>query len=309
MIPVVVIQGPTAIGKSSLAMQLAKAFQTEIISADSRQVYKFLDIGTAKPSREERENIVHHLVDIITPDEKYSAGEFCKIASQLIEKLHRQNKLPLVCGGTMFYLKALQDGIFQAPTIPDHIRNKLREVAEIKGSEYLHEKLKKIDPDSAARANSKDANRIIRALEVFEYTGKTITQLWKENPPPKNNFRFFNILLQEDRKKLYHRINQRVDEMVKSGLMDEFQNLIKMGYNEKSPGLNTLGYKELFACLHNEKQFFECVEEIKQHTRNYAKRQLTWYRRTLFDLTLPVSDITFYPIVERIKKFVESEQE
>ncbi|MCF7792689.1 MAG: tRNA (adenosine(37)-N6)-dimethylallyltransferase MiaA [Candidatus Cloacimonetes bacterium] len=305
MIPVVVIQGPTAVGKSQLAMQLAAEFKTDIISADSRQVYKYLNIGTAKPSLQEQKTVKHHIINIIEPNQEYSAGDFARDASECIKSLHRIRKLPIVCGGTMFYIKALQEGIFKAPNIPRKIRKELQKIAEEKGSEFLHDKLKQVDPDSAERANPNDANRIIRALEVFEHTGKTITQLWQENPAGKNDFIFFNILINENREILYKKINDRVDKMVEMGLIEEFQNLLEMGYNEDSPGMNTVGYKELFAFQKEKKILDECLNDIKQHTRNYAKRQLTWYRKTVFDLTLEASDITLYAVLKGIKNWME----
>ncbi len=306
MIPIVVIQGPTAVGKSKLAMQLAAALETEIISADSRQIYKFLDIGTAKPSVNEQKKIRHHLIDIIEPNENYSAGDFVQQASVLIKKIHATDKTPIICGGTMFYIKSLQEGIFKAPQIPDYIRQILKDEAAENGSEVLYKELISVDPASAKRTDPNDLNRIIRALEIYRYTSRTITEFWQENPAENNDFIFFNIILLEDRKILYKRIENRIDKMLERGLIEEFQYLVEKGYNEHSPGLNTVGYKELFAWQKNEMDFSECIRKIKQHTRNYAKRQLTWYRKAVFDLTLQASDITFYPILKEIRLFLDS---
>lgn len=305
MLPVIVIQGPTAVGKSHFALLLAEYFKTEIISADSRQVYKYLNIGTAKPSKNEQKRVKHHLIDMITPDQDYSAGDFVNDTTELINNLHRNNKIPIVCGGTMFYIKALMDGIFKSPDIPTEIRRNLQNTAREKGSHFLYEELKKIDPDSAERANPNDANRIIRALEIFRHTGKTITQLWQENPAPKSDLKFINILINLDRNILYKKINERVDKMFQSGLLREFEALLQMNYTESSPGMNTVGYKELFAFQKKEMEIEVCKENIKQHTRNYAKRQLTWYRKSVFDLTLDASDIKFYAVFEKIKKLLD----
>ena len=175
----IIIQGPTAVGKSRLAMKIAEELDSSIISADSRQVYKYLNIGTAKPTLEDQNRIEHHLIDIVEPDEEYNAGTFSEDADKLIKEISLQNKIPIICGGTGFYIKALLEGIFKAPEIPTEIRQNLREAAEKKGTEFFYKKLKEIDPDSARRINENDANRIIRALEVYETTGKTITQSWQ----------------------------------------------------------------------------------------------------------------------------------
>ena len=304
MIPVIILQGPTAVGKSSIAMEIAGNFETDIISADSRQVYKFLDLGTAKPSQQEQNEIKHHLIDIIKPEQVYSAGDFAKDSSSIIKELHSKNKIPFVVGGTGFYIKSLIEGIFNSPEVPKEIRENLKKLAEEKGGEYLHKKLQQVDPESALRAKSSDLNRIIRALEIFEFTGKTITQLWRENPPEKRDFRFFNILITDEREKLYKRINHRVDEMLEKGLLREIEELLKMGYTKSSPGLNTVGYKELIPHIKNGASLDICADEIKQHTRNFAKRQFTWYRKIDFDLTIASSDIRFYAVIKKINDFL-----
>ena len=306
-IPIIIIQGPTAVGKSTLANKLVQELHTEIISADSRQVYKYLDIGTAKPSKEIQKKIKHHLIDIVFPDEEYSAGDFVKDTEKLIYELYSKDKLPLIVGGTGFYIKALLEGIFKAPSIPKEIRENLTQIAEEKGSEFLYEYLKEKDPSSAKRANPNDLHRIIRALEVYEATGKTVTQLWQENPSDKRNFKTFNILISEDREILYKRINRRVDEMLKNGLLKEMKELLEKGYNEKSSGMNTVGYREFFPYFEEKRNLEECIQEIKKNTRNYAKRQFTWYRKIDFDLTLQSSNINFSIILRKIREFIESD--
>ena len=302
-IPIITIQGPTAVGKSTVALKLAEELQTEIISADSRKVYKLLNIGTAKPSQIERERVKYHLIDIVFPNEEYSAGNFAKDAEEIIQNLNKQKKLPLVVGGTGFYIKSLLNGIFKAPIIPKEIRTKLRQTAQEKGSQYLYEYLKKVDPDSAERANPNDLNRIIRALEIYEVTGKTITQLWNEQIPKKKNIQSYNIFVTDDRTVLYERINKRVDKMIELGLVKEMKTLLEMGYNRDDPGMNTVGYKELFSYFSDEKKLEKCVEDIKKNTRNYAKRQFTWFRKIDFDLTLQANNINFSNILKEIIKF------
>ena len=303
-IPLIIIQGPTAVGKSSIANKLALELHTEIISADSRQVYTYLDIGTEKPSKEIQSKIKHHLIDIVAPNEEYSAGDFIKDTEKLIYELHKKDKLPLIVGGTGFYIKALLEGIFKSPSIPREIREKLIQIAEEKGSEFLYEYLMEVDPSSAARTNPNDLHRTIRALEVYEATGKTITNLWQKNPSNKRNFKPFNILISEDREILYKRINHRADEMLKNGLLKEMKELLKKGYNEKSPGMNTVGYKELFPYFEKKRNLEECIQEIKKNTRNYAKRQFTWYRKIDFDLTLQSSNINFSIFLQKIREFI-----
>ncbi len=299
-IPLIIIQGPTAIGKSRLAMKIAEKLNTSIISADSRQVYKYLNIGTAKPTIEEQKKIKHHLIDIVKPDEEYNAGTFAEDAEKIIAKISSQDKIPIICGGTGFYIKALLEGIFKAPEIPIEIRQSLRKAAAEKGTEFYYEKLKKIDPDSARRINENDENRIIRALEIYETTGKTITQLWKEDIREVRNFQTVNIMISEERKTLYEKINSRVDKMIDIGLMNEMKNLVKKGYKRLDPGMNTVGYKELYPFLEGNSELGICIDKIKQNTRNFAKQQFTWYRKIDFDLTLDSKSINFSNVYKEI---------
>lgn len=299
-IPLIIIQGATAVGKSRLAMQIAEELDSSIISADSRQVYKYLNIGTAKPTLEDQNKITHHLIDIVKPDEEYNAGTFSEDAYKLIKEITEQEKIPIICGGTGFYIKALLEGIFKAPQIPNEIRQNLRKAAEEKGTEFFYKKLKKIDPDSARRINENDANRIIRALEIYETTGKTITQLWAEDTMEQRNFQTINIIIAEDRNTLYDGINRRVDKMIDNGLLNEMKELINSEYKRTDPGMNTVGYKEFFPFLDGEKELVDCIDKIKQNTRNFAKRQLTWYRKIDFDLTLDSKNIKFSNVFNEI---------
>ncbi len=301
-IPLIIIQGPTAVGKSSLAVKIAEELDSSIISADSRQVYKYLNIGTAKPTLEEQQKIEHHLIDIVEPDEEYNAGTFAADADKLIKKRSSQNNIPIVCGGTGFYVKALLEGIFNAPEIPIDIRNSLRETAKEKGTEFFYNKLKIIDPESAMRINKNDANRIIRALEIFETTGKTITQLWKEDTREQRNFQTINIMITEDRENLYERINNRVDKMIDNGLPDEMEELVEKGYKRTDPGMNTVGYKELYPFLNGDAELVDCIDKIKQNTRNFAKQQFTWYRKIDFDLTFDRKSINFLNVFNEIMR-------
>jgi len=297
---IIIIQGPTAVGKSALALFLAEKWQTEIISADSRQVYKYLDIATAKPSKEEQQKIKHHLLDIINPNENYSAGNFCDDVEKIVAKLMKSNKIPIIVGGTGFYIKSFLEGLFNAPEIPLEIREKFNELARTKGVKYLYKKLREIDPQSASRVGDNDVNRIIRALEIYEITGKTITQLWAENPSQKRKTKTINILITEERDTLYEKINKRVDTMIEAGLLSEMKKILQLGFKQNDVGMNTVGYRELFPFFEDEKPLSECVELIKKHTRNYAKRQFTWYRKVNFDLTFTLKNINFSNIEKEI---------
>jgi len=302
-LPIVTIQGPTAVGKSAFAMKLASALETEIISADSRQVYKLLDIGTSKPLPEDRQKIKHHLIDIIFPNEEYNAGKFCIDATKIIKKLNRENKIPLVVGGTGFYLKSLLQGIFKAPRIPKKIRENLRKIGEEKSAEFLWKYLQEIDPEAATRISKNDKQKMIRALEVWEVTGKPISEHWKEQKQ-ENKFVSFNILLVDEREKLYRKINERFDKMIAAGLLAEIQMLLAKGYSETDSGMITVGYREFYPYFHHQKNLDECIEEAKKNTRNYAKRQFTWFRKQEFDLTIDVSHINFSEILNEIKFFI-----
>jgi len=299
-IPLIIIQGATAVGKSEFAIKIAKEFNSSIISADSRQVYKYMNTGTAKPTLKEQSNIKHHLIDIVKPDQEYNAGTFSEDADKLIKQISSQNKIHIICGGTGFYIKALLEGLFKAPEIPIEIRQYLRKNVEIKGTEFFYNQLKKIDPESAERINQNDANRIIRALEIYETTGKTITQLWEENISRRRNFKTVNIILKENREILYAKINNRVDKMIDNGLLNEMEVLIEKGYKRTDPGMNTVGYKELFPFLDGVHKLAECIVKIKQNTRNFAKRQITWYRKIDFDLTLDSKNIIFSNVFKEI---------
>ena len=306
MIPLIVIEGPTAVGKSRLALQLAELFATEIISADSRQIYRFMDIGTAKPSSEDRAKITHHLIDIVNPNEEYSAGQFSVAADKLIKQLHAGGKLPVICGGTGFYIKALLEGLFEAPSIPGKIRSDLEELEDKKGTEYLYQMLKKVDPPSADRIHQKDSYRIKRALEVWIATGKGIGEHWESQDKRKQQYNPLRILISEEREILYERINSRMERMIKEGLIDELRSLLAAGYHQDDPGLTSVGYREFLPFIKENDSFISCLEKAKKDSRNYAKRQFTWYRKVNFDLNIQSNHYQTDEIADKIKIFLES---
>ena len=300
MIPLVTIEGPTASGKSRLALELAEALETEIVSADSRQVYRWMDIGTAKPTKEDQERISHHLIDIVEPSESYNAGRFCAQAGEIVEALWKKGRLPLICGGTGLYIDSLLQGLFPEIEVPADLRDKLRQRLESEGLETLYTELQRLDPVFAAGVSVNDKQRILRGLEVFQASGTPISQHW-ERQSRSQTYTAFRILIDPPREKLYERINIRVVQMLQDGLLDEIRALFQRGFQPDSPGLNSVGYKEYFPHLLYGKPLQESMELAAQHTRNYAKRQCTWYRKHQFHLTLTSSDCIISDVTSKIQ--------
>lgn len=295
MIPVVIVEGPTASGKSSLALALAENLGSQIISADSRQIYKYLDIGSAKPDQVDRKRVKHHLIDFLEPSEAYNAGAFIHAAAEIISSLHDQGLIPVICGGTGLYIRSLLEGLCKLPSIPSRFREELWEELNQKSLEELHSELTSLDPISAGRISVNDKQRILRALEVYRFTGKPLSRHWQDQNP-ENNYQAFRILIDPPREHLYSRIDQRMDLMLSQGLINELTTVLQMGFRETDPGLNSVGYKEFIPFLQGEQSLEEALILAKQHSRNYAKRQMTWYRKQTFDLTIPSSDFNLLDI-------------
>ncbi|HAB54082.1 MAG: tRNA (adenosine(37)-N6)-dimethylallyltransferase MiaA [Ignavibacteria bacterium RIFOXYB2_FULL_35_12] len=275
---VIVIVAPTCSGKTSLAIELALKLNTEIISADSRQVYKYLNIGTAKPTDDQRKLVKHYFVDTLYPDEKFNASTFSQEAAKVIDKLKQDGKIPIAVGGSGLYIKALIDGIIdEVETDEDH-RNELYELRKKFGNEYLYDELKKVDPDSASKMLPQNWKRVVRALEVFHLTRKPIAYFHSVQEK-RNKFIFKQYGLDWNRPELYKNIDLRVDDMISNGLVNEVKSILKMGYNKDINALNTVGYKEIISFLENKISLEKAVELIKRNTRHYAKRQLTWFRK------------------------------
>lgn len=276
---VLVILGPTGVGKTKVSLEVADKLHGEIICADSRQIYRFMDIGTAKPEPEERRRIVHHLIDIVDPDEKFTVADFAREAKKIITDLMARKKQPVVVGGTGLYMRALTKGFFKGPGADTRVREKLKKQAKEKGKAFLHKKLGEIDPKAANKIHPNNLIRVIRALEVYELTGVPISQLQKNGDYQKKEFDFVKIGLNVKREKLYENIEKRVDQMINQGLLKEVRKLKELGYSEDLAPLKTLGYKELFSYLKGDLCLPEAVDMIKKNTRNYAKRQLTWFKK------------------------------
>lgn len=273
---VIVIVGPTCSGKTRLSLILAEKLKSEIISADSRQVYKYLTIGTAKPSPNELRIIKHHFIDELEPNEEFNADLFSKRAKEIISRLIEKDSIPIVVGGSGLCIKALVDDITQTVVSNKLLRNELLELRKKYGNAYLYDELKKIDPISAEKMLPQNWKRVIRAIEVFKLTGKPIWQHHIENPI-QQEFEFFQYGLKWDRKKLYQNIECRVDEMIKNGFIEEVKMILDKGYSKEINSLNTLGYKEIIDLLDGKLTFNEAVNRIKINTRRFAKRQMTWF--------------------------------
>ncbi len=279
-IPLLVLAGPTAAGKSALAMRLAPLLETDIISADSAQVYRGLDIGTAKPTAEEQRLVRHHLIDLVDPDEDYSVADYQRDARRVIKELWSRGRLPFLVGGTGLYLQAVIDNYAFGKSGGDKaLRERLAAEAEAEGVEALHERLKKIDPAAAAKIHPRDRRRIIRALEVFILEGRPISEqpaLTRQRGSP---YRPLLFGLTMPRPQLYRAIEERVEIMMARGFFEEVQGLLRRGYSRSTPGMQVLGYRQLAACIDGELALEAAVAEIKKETRRLAKRQLTWFRR------------------------------
>ncbi len=275
--PVIVIVGPTAIGKTALSIQLAHVYDAEIVSADSRQIYKYMDIGTAKPTLQDMDEIPHHFLDILEPGSDFSSGTYGKQAREKIISLQKKDKNVIVVGGSGLYIKALLFGMISFDKKDDSIRTELVNRLSKEGLPKLYAELQKVDPELANRFSVKDTQRILRGLEVFLISGKRLSELQKEEEIPAP-FKFVQIGLEMDRAKLYERINKRVDIMLEAGLVDEVKTLLAKGF-DKTNALNAVGYKEVIDYLSGECDFDRMSELIKQNTRRFAKRQLTWFRK------------------------------
>jgi tRNA dimethylallyltransferase len=273
---VLVILGPTASGKTALSIPIARRLNGEILSADSRQIYTLLDIGTAKPTQEERRQVKHHFVDDLDPACHFDASEFGRKGRIIIEDIFSRKRVPIIVGGSGLYIQGLVDGFFEGPSADDELRARLEERLRRDGAEELLRELQKVDPVAAAKMHPSFTRRIIRALEVYHLTGIPISRL--QETRAEVNFRTVFVGLQWPRDVLYRRINRRVDRMLADGLVEEVRRIRALGYPPELKGLQTTGYVEVFPFLDGRTSYDAMVEEIKRNTRRYAKRQLTWFR-------------------------------
>ena len=278
--PLIILTGPTAAGKTSLSIELAKSIGGEIISADSMQVYKKMDIGTAKIRPEEMQGVPHYLIDELDPSEEFNVVAFVEKSKEAMKKIYAAGHIPIIVGGTGFYIQALLYDIdFSQHEDKESYRKELEQLAKEKGKEYLYEILKKKDPEYATITHCNNVKKVIRALEYYKETGKKLSEHNEEQRQKESPYNFAYFVLYHDREELYDRINQRVDLMMEDGLLFEVESLIKEGYTKNLVSMQGLGYKEFFDYFDGRMILEDTVDKIKKDTRHFAKRQLTWFRR------------------------------
>lgn len=279
----VILTGPTAVGKTQLSIALAKKLGGEIVSADSMQVYRHMDIGSAKIRPEEMEGVPHHLIDVLEPTENFDVYRFQKMAKEKMKEIYSRGKIPVIVGGTGFYIQALLYDIdfSESPEGEEEssLRRELEELAEEKGPHYMHEMLREIDPEAAEEIHENNVKRVIRAIEYYRQTGEKISTHNKNQRAKESPYNFCYFVLTDDRTLLYERIEQRVDQMLQEGLVEEVEKLLALGCQKESTAMQGLGYKEIIDYLQGEHDLERAVYLIKRDTRHFAKRQLTWFKR------------------------------
>ena len=277
--PVVVMVGPTAVGKSRVAVDVAKAFETEVLTADSRQVYRGMDVGTDKPVPEECQGVPHRLIDLVNPDESFNAGLYRRQALDEIERLYRDCRLPLVVGGTGLYVRTLLKGLCDAPPADPIVRAALRQEAKDQGHDRLYARLVAVDPVAAARLHPRDESKVIRALEVYQLSGRRMSEFQQEHGFAERPFSALIIGLNRDRDALYRRIEERIDWQLAHGLIEETKQFLAQGYQRDSAAMKGLGYRQVAEHLAGEYDVAEMVRRFKRDTRHFSKRQMTWFRK------------------------------
>lgn len=307
--PLVVIVGPTAVGKSRVAVEVAKHFNTEVLTADSRQVYCGMDLGTDKPPLSERQGIPHRLIDLVQPDQAFNAGLYRRHAVNAIERLHRFRLIPLVVGGTGLYVRTLVKGLCEAPPAQPSVRTRLQEEARESGAESLYSRLASVDPVSASKLHPNDTAKVIRALEVHQLSGKPMSAFHASHAFSDQPYRTLLIGLDRNREALYRRIEARIDWQLDHGFLDETARLLAQGYHRESAAMKGLGYRQAAAFLAGDCEYAEMVRRFKRDTRHFAKRQLTWFRREPAIQWLEIEESespehTAARVTERIDRFL-----
>ena len=303
---IIIISGQTGVGKSEISLLVAEKLNLEIINADSMQVYRYFDIGTAKPSLNDRRLIKHHLIDIVNPDEQYDAGRYIEEADRVIANLFKEKKLPLIVGGTGLYIKSLIFGLSQSPPKDMEIRDNLKLKLRTSGIESLYYELIKVDPLSTKKIKSTDTQRIMRALEVFSITGKPISFYQNQHGFKKPRYKYLYFCLRREREELNRRIEARVDKMVEEGFESEVRKLLEMGYSENLSSLKGLGYKEMIGYIKGRYNLLEAINLIKKNTRHYAKRQLTWFKSQPDVAWVDLKGENTESLVKKIKERIEA---
>ncbi len=277
--PVVVLMGPTAIGKSRIAIEVAKALEMEILTADSRQVYRGMDIGTDKPTMTERQGIPHQLIDLVDPDQHFNVGDYRQHAALIIDRLHKQGQIPLIAGGTGLYIRALLHGLWSGPPANWDLRKQLDQQAQEKGSAYLHQQLSRVDPVLANRLHPNDYVKVQRGLEVYQALGIPLSQVHQRHRFQETPYRPLVIGLNIERKLLYQRIEARVELEIEKGLVQETHQLLERGFHRNLSSMKSLGYKQMAGFITGDYTYEEAIHTLKRDTRHFAKRQMTWFRK------------------------------
>ncbi len=300
---ILIVSGPTGVGKTELMLEVCEKANGEIVSMDSRQIYRYMDIGTAKPSPKDRERVPHHMIDILNPDEYYNAFLYRKDSLKVMEEILKKGRIPVFVGGTGLYADALVRGIFEGVPADENVRRKLRELEEREPG-ILRKMLEEFDPESATRIHPNDMKRTIRALEVYMKTGMRISDLRKR---AKGSDRFKIVVLNRDREELYRRINERVEKMLKDGLIEETKKLLDMGYSRNLNSLNTIGYKEVIDYLDGKIDYDKMKHLIKRNSRRFARRQIIWYRRYDDAVWIDLSELGFKKAKEKLVEMILKE--
>ncbi len=305
-IPLIVIAGPTASGKTSLAVEVAKAIGGEVVSADSVQIYKYLDIGSAKVTPEEMQGIPHYMVGEIDPSDSFSVADFTQMAHKYIADIHTRGKIPVLAGGTGLYINSvINDVDFEDEQVDDSLRNELWKIADEKGAEYMLDMLRSFDPVSADRIHANNIVRVVRAIEFYKTTGIPISVHQEETQKKESRYEPCIIAIEHDREKLYERINLRVDIMMDSGLIDEVRSLVKMGYRKSLNSMKGIGYKEVMDYLRGFMTYSELCEVIKRMSRRYAKRQITWFKKDKRTIWVKYSPTLVCDTLDIVRTFLD----
>lgn len=304
-IPVIVVSGPTASGKSALALKIAEKYGGEIVSADSMQIYKELSVGTAKPDKSEIKRVPHHLVDILEPEEKFSAADFKKRAEEAIEDISSRGRLPIIAGGTGLYIDSLLYSTgFSHPKENPKLRRELAEMNEKEGADAVYAILKSLDGDAAEKIHKNNVKRVIRAIEIIKSTHKSLEESVEKPLGVSPKYEVLYVFINPDRQELYRRIDRRVDEMMEQGLLDEAKMLFGRNVPPDATSVQAIGYKEFFGVFRGEKSLSDAVDELKRDTRRYAKRQVTWFSRHKDAVRLKKNELSLLEETEEFKRFI-----
>ena len=309
--PLIVLVGPTAVGKSGIAIPLAQALNTEILTADSRQVYRGMDIGMDKPPVEVRGGVPHRLIDLVEPDQPFNVGEYRRLALAEIARLHQEGRVPLLVGGTGLYVRTVVHGLWDGPPADWAYRHRLMDRARTEGAESLYRQLSQVDPDLAARLHPRDEVKIIRGLETYHVTGRRLSELHREHAFADKPFSTLMIGLTRDRQELYRRIDARVDEQLANGLVEETRRLLSLGYDRRLGSMKGLGYRQISGYLAGDSSYEEAVRLLKRDTRHFAKRQYTWFRKEPHIVWLPIqesesAETVVVRLIAMVQRFLEN---